>query len=332
MGAEPTVGPPLACAHPESFRSRSFLAADYVTGDPFEVQTCRACGLSFTHPQPTPDQLHRYYPQAYYGDASHRRFPGPVEWLQGLLYRIRAKRIEAALGTGPGRILDIGCGKGHLLHAFQSRGWAATGVELSEATAQLGRDMFGLTIHAGPLDAHALPGDSFEVAVLWHVLEHMPEPDALLGEVARLLVPGGLLLVSVPDLGSPEARATGPAWFHLDVPRHLIQFTRQQLRAALARAGFEQRDSWSYAPEFDLFSFIQSTENRLGLPQNLLYRMLRGSSARLPGLRVTPWQRVAAMFLALPLGLLGLPWTLLAGPLRLGSTVTLLVRKPGPVL
>ena len=314
------------CSHPDA--TSAFRVRDYVTGDSFEVLRCGACGQTFTHPRPSSEDLGRYYPQSYYGNLGRRRFPAPVEWLQKLLYKKRVKKIEVLWGQAPGRVLDIGCGKGHLLNAFKVRGWQATGVELTEASAQFGRESFGLTIHAGPTEALALPGSSFDVAILWHVLEHVESPAGLLEEVHRLLVPGGLFLVSVPDFGSPEARIMGPGWFHLDVPRHLHHFRKVELRAALVQSGFQEIESWSFAPEFDLFSFIQSLQNRLGLPPNLLYRLLRNRMARLPGGRAKAWQSAVSILLAVPIGAIGLFWTTVGGLAGKGSTVTLLVRKP----
>ena len=87
--------------------------------------------------------------------------------------------------------------------------------------------------------------------------------------------------MSVPNFGSPEARAAGPGWFHLDVPRHLVHFTHGTLDSSLRSAGFEPLESSWFAPEFDAFSFVQSTLNRLGFRQNALYDVLRGQAAKL---------------------------------------------------
>lgn len=319
---------PAFCSHPAALQDRLFPASDYVTGDAFEVRRCRQCSQAYTWPQPPAEDLQKYYPPTYYGEAGQRRYPAVVEWLQAGLYRRRANRLQRLAGGSPGRVLDVGCGKGDLLHAFQLLGWQTLGIELSEASARIGREQFGLTVLSEPLADLSLAAGSFEVITLWHVLEHAQEPEQMLTELYRLLVPGGILLVSVPDFGSAEARLCGPGWFHLDVPRHLFHFTRSRLEGLCSQIGFQWLSRWVFAPEFDLYSFIQSIQNRLGLPANLLYRLLRQRSARLPGGRFPFWGVTLAVTTAPLLGIIGLPWILFAGWLRSGSTTTQIFRKP----
>ncbi|MBI4912072.1 MAG: class I SAM-dependent methyltransferase [Acidobacteria bacterium] len=299
---------------------------DYVSGDLFEVYRCEACGLAWTLPQPASADLPKYYPAEYYGPATARRFPSWVEGAQALLYRGRARSVERQLESGPGKVLDFGCGKGFLLEAFQRRGWMVQGVELSETSARHAREVLGIPVHVGALESLEAEPGSQDALVAWHVLEHLPQPRKALEGFRRLLRPGGVLMISVPNFGSLEARRTGAGWFHLDVPRHLVHFTPETLSALLSRAGFTVVRRRRFAPEFDLFSFIQSLENRLGFPANRLYGLLRGKGAQV-GSSASPASGLWAFLVALPLGLLGIPAVLLAGLLGSGSTLTLLARR-----
>jgi 2-polyprenyl-3-methyl-5-hydroxy-6-metoxy-1,4-benzoquinol methylase len=313
------------CLHPAERLEILFPASDYVTGDSFEIRRCRDCGLALTWPPPPATGMARYYPDAYYGDAGERRFLGPVEGLQRALYGSRARKVEAAAGGRPGRVLDVGCGRGFLLDAFRRRGWTVEGTEMSEASSAHAREILGIPVRIGPLESLGLPAASFDAVTLWHVLEHVTTPGSMLAEIRRILKPGGVLLVSVPNFGSPEARITGPGWFHLDVPRHLVHFTPETLDAALRSAALEPVSSFGFAPEFDAFSFVQSTLNRAGLRQNALYDVLRGRAAKLgKGGRATA---IASVALAAPLGVLSVPATLVAGFARAGSTLTVLARS-----
>lgn len=316
-----------SCSHPADRAEPLFPARDYVSGESFEVRRCAACGLALTWPPPPPEQLGRYYPATYYGTPGRPRFPSLVERVQAGLYGRRARAVEASAGGRAGRVLDVGCGKGFLLDAFRRRGWSAEGIELSEQSARNAREVLGLEVHVGAVEALGLPAGRYDAVVMWHVLEHVTDPAATLAEVHRLLRPGGAFLVSVPNFGSPEARATRDGWFHLDVPRHLVHFTPESLRRALRAAGFAETSvSWS-APEFDLFSFVQSSLNRLGLRQNLLYDLLRRQGSRLK--QVSWGEAVLSVALAVPLTLVGLLATGLATLTARGSTMTLLVRRPG---
>lgn len=316
------------CGHPGVLPLR-FPARDYITGADFGVHACPACGLALTLPVPAPEALAAHYPEAYYAAPEGRRFPDAVQALQAWLYRRRVRRLERHLGPARRRVLDVGCGPGALLAAFRSRGWTGVGLERTDHAARHGREVLGLDIRTGSLWDGALAEASQDAAVLWHVLEHVPDPAPWLARLHDLLAPGGILLVSVPNAGSLEARLAGSGWFHLDVPRHLVHFTPGTLGRLLAEAGFEPVDRWRFAPEYDLFSFVQSVLNRLGLPFNHLYRQLRGAGARLPAAGDRGWHRLASFGLAVPLGLVGLAATTLLGLAGQGSTLTLVVRKRG---
>jgi SAM-dependent methyltransferase len=303
-----------------------FRARDYVSGEEFGLVRCTACGLVRTRPAPAPGTWHRYYPPAYYGRPGANRFPPLVERLQDALYAARARRVERLCGGRPGRVLDIGCGRGHLLRQFQRRGWDVLGTELGAAAAAHARDVLGVPVESGDVRELGLPGEHFDAVVLWHVIEHAADPSALLAEASRLLRPGGIALVAAPNFASPEARLTGDRWFHLDVPRHLSHFTPVTLARALGDAGLEP-ERWSgFAPEYDLFGFVQSALNRIGLPHNLLYDALRGRSAKLLGRDGAAVPLAVAA--ALPAALLALPWIAIAGATGRGATLTVFARRP----
>jgi SAM-dependent methyltransferase len=315
-----------ACPHVRASARPLFAARDYVTGDVFEVSECAACGLAVTLPQPA--DVDRYYPAAYYGSAGARRFPGPVEWAQRRLYGARARAVEAIAGL-PGRVLDVGCGPGWLLDAFRRRGWEAAGTELSEDSAARARAL-GIPVHVGPPASWPWPDGHFDAITLWHALEHWPDPRVPVARLARLLRPGGVLLVGVPEFASAEARLAGAGWFHLDVPRHLVHLTRASLQRLLTEAGLSVRRTSTFAPEYDIFSLVQSAQNRLGLRHNLLYDLLRGRGARLGPGGASAAGALLTLLLAIPLTVVAAPLSLLLSLAEKGSSITILaVRGEG---
>lgn len=248
-------------------------ARDYISGETFRVNPTVHGWWATT---PAPDDLGRYYGDSYHVRVGRRRFPAPVEWVQRRLYRRRARQVTDAAG-GTGHALDVGCGPGHLLAELRALGWAATGTEATERAAEVGRRSHGLDVRVGELGAHKFGEGEFQAIISWHTLEHMREPGAVLDEIVRILAPGGVLLISVPDFGSAEAQARPPAWFHLDVPRHLCHFPAAVLRRELERRGLVIERESHNTPEYDAFSLLQTWQNRLGLPQNLLYRRLKSA-------------------------------------------------------
>lgn len=311
-----------ACPHPNTRATRLFRARDYVSGEEFEVSRCERCGIARTLPEPAADRMAVYYPAAYYGAASARRFPLAVESLQRALYGARARGVERLAGR-PGRVLDVGCGRGFLLDAFRRRGWQVQGTELDDRSATHARDVLGIPVHVGPAEQWPWPEGHFDAVVFWHVLEHLVEPHDAIERARRLLRPGGVLMVGVPNFASPEARLARAGWFHLDVPRHVVHLTPRWLSEAVGAAGFDVRRRSFLTPEYDAFSLVQSAENRLGLRHNLLYDVLRGRTAKLLG-GAAPLQVASALALAVPIGIVAAPATVLLGLCGLGSSVTLL--------
>ena len=247
-------------------------ANDSVTGDWFEIVRCTVCGLARTDPQPAANELDRYYPAGYH--ASSKRYRLGLEKTLSVIHRARIRRIERLTG-GPGRVVDVGCGPGWFLDQMRRKGWETRGTERCATATEQARDVLNLDVRAQDLDDLAAEGISYDAVVLWHVAEHVPDPATTLVKIARLLRPGGVLMIAVPDFGSPEARIGKAGWFHLDVPRHMFHFTADTLINLLRGAGLEPREVVHVAPEYDLFSFVQTTQNRLGLPPNLLYDVLR---------------------------------------------------------
>ena len=144
-----------------------------------------------------------------------------------------------ALGDRPpGRSLDVGAGRGDVSAALVARGWTATIVEPSPSgcAAALAR---GVDAREGTLATVALEPGAYDAAIFQHSLEHVADPVADLLLVAAALRPGGLLLVTVPNFGSWQARRFGGRWYHLDLPRHRTHFTARGLERALAQAGLE---------------------------------------------------------------------------------------------
>ena len=76
------------------------------------------------------------------------------------------------------------------------------------------------------------------MVTMWHSLEHVHRPLAILREAYRLLVPGGKIVVATPNLESLPFYWFGSSWFGLDLPRHLTHFTPKALREMLETAGF----------------------------------------------------------------------------------------------
>ncbi len=230
-----------------------------------------------TFPPVPKEEIDRFYPAEYYG-AWNRRFNGPFEWL---VARFRARRVSEIERRVPrGSVLDIGCGRGITLSLLAARGWKTAGVEVSETAAAQARAILGSSIHVGDFLRAPFAAGSFDAVVLWHVLEHLDDPLAVIRRCYEVLRPDGLLVVAVPNFESLQARLTGRHWFHLDIPRHYYHFRRSVLEQLLGSQGFRIEKTSHFSMEQDPYGWIQSLLNRAGFPTNLLYDLLKAPSAR----------------------------------------------------
>ena len=317
---------PTACGHPGAALETLFEAPDPASGDVFSIVRCSECDLAQTAPAPSEQELDGYYPGGYH--STTKRYRGGMDRVLSLVHRSRIRSIERLIG-GAGSVLDIGCGPGVFINQMRSRGWHVRGTERSPSAAQQARDGFHLDVSAVDVDDLVEAGATYDAIVLWHVAEHLHTPRTTMRGIARLLRPGGVLLVAVPNFASPEARVGRAGWFHLDVPRHLVHFTTSTLTAMLRAEGFRPVKVTRLVPEYDVFSFVQTVENRLGLPPNLLYDVLRRPEARLRRQRSTRLQAGVAVALAVPLSVAAAVVAPLAAAARRSATVAVYaVRDP----
>ena len=121
-----------------------------------------------------------------------------------------------------------------------TRGWQGVGIETDPVAADLARRRANSDIIETSLEDADLPADSFDMVSLLHVLEHVPDPRATLKAAYRLLRPGGILLLALPNAGSMEAKVFGASWYPLDLPRHFWGFSPQTLTRLTEECGFRQ--------------------------------------------------------------------------------------------
>jgi SAM-dependent methyltransferase len=285
---------------------------------------CVRCGLGRLHPLPDLAQLASFYPGEYYGEPG-RKFQGFIERLVRLVGERHIAFLTSDLRPGA-RVLDVGCGRGVILGALADRGFEVHGVEVS-ADAARGADPRAEIRIAPRLADAGYPAAYFDEIVIWHVLEHLHDPRAALLEAHRILKPGGRLVVAVPNFSSWQARWTGPAWFHLDLPRHLWHFPLEALHQLLRDCGFEIRSEHHFSLRQNPFGWLQSALNRVpGMPRNGLYTLLQHHPAQGPA----PFSAATRLWLWLsfvfgtPLGLLA---TLAETALRNGATVHLVAER-----
>ncbi len=222
----------------------------------FEIMRCPRCGLVFIVDDQAPDQLADLYSGDYY-ETRHTYYfenavanPGAGVDNANLDEFRDALRMLGELNGGRGRLLDVGCAIGIFLAIAQNAGWQVAGVDVSEYAVRRAREMFSVDARHGALDQAGFPDGHFDVVTMWDVIEHVEDPVALLRDAARVLKPGGLLLVNTPNeaaLLKVLARCCYAGSFgsvrypvrKLYHRYHRVYLTARTLNMALERAGFE---------------------------------------------------------------------------------------------
>ena len=197
---------------------------------------CGGCGVVFADRSFSEEERKVHY--AYYGRKKDD--PAAVSLTQRrygtLLNSFSSYRTK-------GRLLEVGCGRGYFLEVARAKGWRPVGTELSAEACDEARSK-GLEVVLGSVSELSLAPGTFEVVVLFEVVEHMEKPLQEMRELFQLLRPGGLLYVTTPNFDSLTRRLLKGQW-RIIQPQHRFYFTGTTLHFLLRTAGFERKALFS---------------------------------------------------------------------------------------
>jgi SAM-dependent methyltransferase len=226
------------------------------------IEVCAACGSGTTEPRLAPEALAAFYPDDYGPYAEPRGVAAVISRvIRAVQSRLALRRfpLSTAAERAPGRGLDVGCGRGDLAGRLVDEGWRMTGVEPS-ANACAAAATRGVDARCGTLDTVALEPGAYDLIVFQHSLEHTGDPLADLERARDALAEGGVVIVTVPNFGSWQARRFRDRWYHLDLPRHRTHFDAQGLRALHERAGLRVQR-------------LATSTSSVGLPATIQYAL-----------------------------------------------------------
>ena len=235
----------------------------------YELERCEACGSAAT--VDAGDHSGALYEGGTYS-TERRAFAPLLEPLRRLAERDRL-RFVAAVPHGA-RVLEVGAGDGRFVALLASAGFDAHGIEPSpsacEAAARIGAAVANASAETAAVEAR-----TEDAVVIWHALEHTDDPRATVALAREWLVPGGRLIVAVPDLASLQARIGGDRWFHQDVPRHRTHFTRAGLVSLLERTGLRVVRVRHLLVEQNPLGMWQTLLNRLTGERDFAFRLIK---------------------------------------------------------
>jgi SAM-dependent methyltransferase len=234
---------------------------------PFEISACRNCGHIYTSVRPDCNTLFsKFYPDDYICYGGKRGVDGLMDRkrMEGQAAQ-RAEMIKKYTGQqSPIRLLEVGCATGEFIKTCRQRfGWEVAGIEpnrrLSDA---LNRE--GYPVVPFMLEDAEIPAEQYDVVSLFNVLEHLWDCVYSLKRINRLLKPGGLAVVEIPDFDSPSRRRFGKYWFLYHLPRHLSHFTKNSLTSLMNECGFEKVDILKqFRPTVNVLSFQYAVHDKI---------------------------------------------------------------------
>ena len=166
--------------------------------DGYDVVVCNQCGFGFADNIPSQAEFDNYYKQMSKYENEH--LGGQVSESALSTYRSIVQAAKSVLPNKEARILDIGCATGALLAEFKANGYKnVTGVDPSPSCARTAMQLYKIQVLNQPISEIPELEASFDFLILNSVLEHIREVNTSLQALRKLLKPGGMIWIEVPD-------------------------------------------------------------------------------------------------------------------------------------
>ena len=193
----------------------------------------------FTNPRPKQKDIKKYYDSVDYISHTNKK-----EGLFSQLYQsIRKYTInkKTALVKGlikNGSVLDLGCGTGEFVYSCSKNGLIAEGIEPSEKAVLEAKKNYRISI-SQDTSLKQYDNQIFDCVTMWHVLEHVYEPEKTIINIKRILSKNGFLVIAVPNNKSWDAEYYKEFWAAWDVPVHLWHFSKESIVKLLEKQKFK---------------------------------------------------------------------------------------------
>jgi ubiquinone/menaquinone biosynthesis C-methylase UbiE len=168
-----------------------------------DLMQCATCDVLYVSPRPTAGAIEAFY------SANGRYDRWDAQSGRAGMWRRRLDRVKRLVPSG-GRLLDVGTGQGDF-GAYANKYFEVEATEISSEGVRLARERHGLVVHHGNLIGLGLPAERYDAITLWHVLEHVANPRDVVAECRRVLKPGGVLAIAVPN-ADEDWRFTRRLW------------------------------------------------------------------------------------------------------------------------
>ncbi|MCE9499322.1 MAG: class I SAM-dependent methyltransferase [Leptospira sp.] len=220
----------------------------------FTVVKCKKCGLVQVNPQPTFEEVGKYYSDEYFTKRTDRGYDNYYsDKIKNEIERVFTLNLqdlgffewEKTLYAGRSTI-DVGCAAGYFVNFLRNRGWDASGIEIAEGPVNFARKELGLNVFRNDfLEWDTGFSQKFDLITLWASIEHLHKPKETLKKIFKHLRPGGRIIVSTCRYGI-LAKIRGKNWRYMNVPEHLYYYSLKGLISQCEGIGFKLESRLTY--------------------------------------------------------------------------------------
>jgi len=272
----------IICQSDKIIRFLEAKSLDNMGSSLYHYLKCESCGLVFLEEKEGLVNLQDVYKESGYYSREKVRLNKAVDFLMRFFNRLRYKSVSKNFRNKKGKLLDIGCGKGKFLVEARKDGWEVFGIEPTKRSSDIAISRYNLNVIQKYLSLEQFESESFDVVTMWHVFEHILNPNNVLQIAYSWLKYNGLLVIAVPNIGSIQASFGKDLWFNLDPPRHLYHFSPKTLKLILEKNGFTIKCISYFYSELNYFSLIQTFLNKVGCSPNFIFNFSKGNKKGLP--------------------------------------------------
>lgn len=270
------------------------LKDEFLTKEEFQIYECQDCGLQYTTPRPSKENIGAYYKSdEYYSHKENNKGFIPKLYEKIKSVNLKNKYRMTTYGKTIGTLLDIGCGVGDFIHTAEQKGWICTGVEPSEDARKIAKTRIKGSIIKSE-DLEQIADENFDVITMWHVLEHIDDIKWQVDQLQRLIKKDGRIIIAVPNYKSYDGQYYKEKWAAYDVPRHLNHFNQETITRIFKAKGLEVKKTEKLV--WDAYYISYMSEQYKHHSMALLRGTFRGLISNCMARRTGEWSSIVYIF------------------------------------
>jgi 2-polyprenyl-3-methyl-5-hydroxy-6-metoxy-1,4-benzoquinol methylase len=252
----------------------------FASGFDYEIETCsnrwefwecESCSAVWLDPRPAVAELGTIYPPTYYAYQIEHKVSSLSLKGKELLDRLKFSQVLSVIGKPPRSFLDIGCGNGRYMDVFAKRGINKSsiyGLELSDSQVRELQARGFKAFNRRVEDCEEIPTGAIDLATMFHVIEHVADPKAVVERISAWLSDNGHLVIETPNINSADAHIFKKTfWGGYHIPRHWTLFNESSLRRLFESAGLEVISvTYQTGHSFWMYSFHHVIKYKLRMP------------------------------------------------------------------